>query len=182
MGKSKEFEIAFVGLKTGIHEFKYEVGDQFFGEEERDFSNCNATVKLLLDKKESFLLLKFEIGGTVDVVCDRCGNTLTKDLWDEFSMLVKMIDNPEEMNAQEEDPDVFYISKTESHIDIRSWVYEFVNLSIPLQKMCGEDEEGGSKCNKEALEMLKSMEVKEDANNANTIWQGLDKFKKIKKK
>ena len=52
MGKRKEFEIAFVGLKPGIHEFTFEVDDKFFaGVETRDFTNCTAFVKLQLDKK-----------------------------------------------------------------------------------------------------------------------------------
>ena len=75
MGKSREFEIAFVALKPGIHEFTYEVDDKFFAEDvARDFSNCTATIKLQLDKKSGFMLLKFEIGGKADVECDRCGN------------------------------------------------------------------------------------------------------------
>ena len=115
MGKRKAIEIAFVGLKPGIHEFTYVVDDSFFAEAEgREFANCTATVKLQLDKKSSFFLLKFEVGGIADVACDRCGNQLTKDLWDEFNILVKMVDNPEEMNQQEEDPDVYYISRSES--------------------------------------------------------------------
>jgi hypothetical protein len=62
MGKRREFEIAFVGLKPGIHEFTYEVDDTFFAQvETRDFSISKAIVKLQLDKKSGFLLLKFEI-------------------------------------------------------------------------------------------------------------------------
>jgi uncharacterized metal-binding protein YceD (DUF177 family) len=178
MGKRKVFEIAFVGLKPGIHEYTYEVNDEFFAEiENREFTNCSATVKLQLDKKSSFFLLKFEIGGKADVICDKCGNTLTKDLWDEFNMLVKMVDNPEEMNEQEEDPDVFYISKTESHLQLNDWIFEFVSLSVPNQKMCTEEEFGGEKCNKEVLQKLKEMEVKYTAENADNIWKDLDKFK-----
>ena len=56
------------------------------------------------------------------------------------------------MNNQEEDPDVFYISRTESHIDVAGWIYEFVLLSFPLQKMCSDEEMGGPQCNKEVLE------------------------------
>ena len=123
------------------------------------------------------MLLKFEVGGKADVVCDRCSNTLTMDLWDEFNMLVKMVDNPEEMNELEDDPDVFYISKTESHLYLNEWLFEFVSLSVPMQKMCSPEEVGGTKCNKEVLEMLKIMEAKDDADNANTIWKGLEKFK-----
>jgi uncharacterized metal-binding protein YceD (DUF177 family) len=178
MGKRREFEIGFVGLKPGVHEFTFEVDEKFFAEvESRDFSNCSAVVKLQLDKKTGFMLLKFEVGGKADVECDRCGNTLTMDLWDEFNMVVKMVDNPDEMNQSEDDPDVFYISQTESHLHLTDWIYEFVSLSVPLQKMCKEEDLGGPQCNKEVLAKLDEMRVSEDGKNANTIWKGLEKFK-----
>ena len=178
MAGKRTFEIAFVGLKPGIHEFNYEVDDKFFAEKGApDFTNCRSNIKLLLDKKSSFMLLKFEIGGKADVACDRCGNSLTMDIWDEFNMLVKLVENPDEMNDQEEDPDVFYISRTESHIDVGNWIYEFVLLSFPLQKMCSEQEMGGPQCNNEVLEKLKEMEAKMVDHNATTLWKGLDKFK-----
>ncbi len=182
MAAKRAFEIAFVGLKQGVHEFNYTVDDKFFVEKgDPDFTNCTANIKLLLDKKSSFMLLKFEIGGKADVICDRCGNPLGMDIWDEFSMLVKLVENPDEMNAQEEDPDVFYISRTESHIDVANWIYEFVLLSFPLQKLCSPDEMGGPQCNKEVLEKLKNMEAKEEQTNANQLWKGLDQFRKTKK-
>jgi len=182
MASKRTFEIAFVGLKPGVHEFNYVVDDKFFVEKgEPDFTNCQANIKLQLDKKSSFMLLKFEIGGKADITCDRCGNPLGMDIWDEFNMLVKLVDNPDEMNAQEEDPDVFYISRTESHIDVGNWIYEFVLLSFPLQKMCSPEEIGGPQCNKEVLEKLKAMEVKEEEHNANQLWKGLEQFKKVKK-
>ena len=135
----------------------------------------------LLISGSLFFLLKFEIGGKADVVCDRCSNILTKDLWDEFNMVVKMVDNPDEMNEKEEDPDIHYISKTESHLYLNDWIYEFVSLSVPMQKMCSEQEFGGEKCNTAVLEKLRIMEVKDSGQNANTIWKGLDQFKKNKK-
>lgn len=178
MGKRRDFEIAFVGLKPGIHEFVYEVDDKFFAEvETRDFTNCTAVIKLQLDKKVGFLLLKFEIGGKSDVMCDRCGNTITMDLWDEFNMLVKMVDSPQEMNEREEDPDTFYIAKTESHLHLNNWIYEFVSLSVPMQKTCKEEDLGGPQCNNDVLEKLKEMEANDAANNAKAIWKDLEKFK-----
>lgn len=183
MAGKRAFEIAFVGLKQGVHEFNYVVDDKFFVEKGNpDFTNCHANIKLLLDKKSSFMLLKFEIGGKADVTCDRCGNPLlAMDIWDEFNMLVKLVENPDEMNQHEEDPDVYYISRTESHVDISGWIYEFVLLSFPLQKMCSEEEMGGPQCNKEVLEKLKAMEVKEEQTNATHLWKGLEQFKKTKK-
>ncbi|HRD58127.1 MAG TPA: DUF177 domain-containing protein [Ferruginibacter sp.] len=178
MASKRAFEIAFVGLKPGLHEFGYELDDKFFAEKGvTDVSNIKANVKLVLEKNTGFMRLTFEVGGNADVNCDRCGNPLTMDLWDEFRMLVKLVDTPDEMNEQEEDPDVFYISRTESHLDVSDWLYEFVLLSVPMQRMCGEDEKGNSKCNKEVLEKLKQMEARNAENNSNNLWKGLDKFK-----
>ncbi len=178
MGNRREFEIAFVGLKPGIHEFKYEVDHKFFAEYNRtDFTNCQASIRLTLEKNTSFMMLKFEIGGNVDVICDRCGNTLNMDLWDEFNMVVKQVENPEEMNQNEEDPDIFYISRTESHLHLADWIYEFVSLSIPMQRMCDEQEIGGPQCNKEILAMLKKMGSGKIENN-HPLEKGLEKFRK----
>ncbi len=178
MGNRREYDIAFVGLKPGIHEFNYEVDDKFFVDyKETDFSNCHASVKLTLEKNTSFMLLKFEIGGSVTVGCDRCGNILPMDLWDEFKVVIKQVENPEEMNENEEDADVFYISRTESHIHLADWIYEFVLLSIPNQRMCSDEEMGGPQCNKEILAMLKKMQSSKVENN-HPLQKGLEKFKK----
>ncbi len=179
MNFKREYEIAFVGLKPGIHNYEYKVDDKFFTHfGEQDFTNANATVKLQLDKHQGFMQLKFEVGGTVDTQCDRCGNPLTVSLWDEFNILVKLVDEPEQMNDEEEDPDVYYISRTESHLHLENWIYEFVSLSVPMQKSCGTDTKGKSKCDKEALKKLEQMEA-EAKKTALPIWKGLDKFKDL---
>lgn len=177
MANRHEYEIAFVGLKPGKHEFVYEIDDKFFANyKPQDFTDAHVTVKLILDKQTSFLMLKFEIGGTVNLQCDMCGNTIVNTLWDDFEMLVKIVDNPDEMNADEEDPDVYYISRTESHIDVAGWIYEFINLSIPLQRKCPDKPDGSSGCNQEALETLKKLNQR-NSESENPIWKGLDKFR-----
>lgn len=182
MSRRREFEIAFVGLKPGVHEYSYVINDKFFDAfQQQDFRNCKAHVKLLLDKKTSFMLLKFEIGGTMEVTCDRCNNNLPLELWDEFSITVKMAEEPELMNGQEDDPDVYYISRGESHIDVASWIYEFINLSLPMQKTCGYEKMNGPYCNAAALNILKKMEPEENKKKENPIWKGLEKFKDLDK-
>lgn len=179
MNSRRNYNIAFVGLKPGIHEFEYEINDKFFTEyQEQDFRNCVAHIKLTLDRKQSFMLLKFEVGGKIEVTCDRCGNGLPLDLWDEFNIVVKMVDEPELMNEQEEDPDVYYISKGESHLHLSDWIYEFINLSIPMQRMCGPDQIGGPSCNKEVLAMLAKL-GEDHKMAANPLWKGLEKFRNL---
>ncbi|MFT4203226.1 MAG: DUF177 domain-containing protein [Chitinophagaceae bacterium] len=185
MGNRRAFDIAFVGLKPGVHEFEYRIDDKFFESYgEQDFHNCQADVKLTLDKKNGFILLTFDISGTVGSQCDRCGNPLTLHLWDEFNIIVKMVEEPNVMNEKEDDPDVYYISRTESHLKLSDWIYEFVNLSIPNQHYCGEDADGKAKCNPEVLSKLAQMERRADeadeiAKKENSIWKDLDKFKDL---
>lgn len=179
MSGRREYDIAFVGLKPGVHEYNYEVDEKFFASyPDKDFSNVKAKIRLLLEKNSNFMLLKFEVGGTADAQCDRCGNPLPLQLWDDFEVLVKLVDDPDKMNDEEEDPDVFYISRGESHLNVENWIYEFVTLSVPTHRMCPEDQVGGPQCNKEVLEMLKKMNETEN-NSQNPIWKGLDKFRNI---
>jgi uncharacterized metal-binding protein YceD (DUF177 family) len=180
MGHRREFEIAFVGLKPGIHKFDYEIDDKFFEAfQQQDFFNCKASVKLTLDKKTGFMLLKFEMGGNLEVTCDRCNNNLPLELWDEFRLTVKMVEEPELMNDQEEDPDVYYIGSSESHFDIANWIYEFINLSIPMQRTCSYEIMDGPHCNRAAMDVLKKMSAGENENKENPIWKGLEKFKDL---
>jgi uncharacterized metal-binding protein YceD (DUF177 family) len=181
MSNRREFEIAFVGLKPGVHVFEYSIDDKFFEDfQEQDFRDCNAQVKLILEKSSStFMMLKFEMGGTVDVTCDRCNNNLPLQLFDEFNMTVKMVEDPDMMNDQEVDPDVYYISKGESHLDVKAWIYEFINLSIPMQKTCEYEAMDGPYCNPAARELLNGLKADEEAKE-NPIWKDLKgKFKDL---
>ena len=176
----RDYDIAFVGLKPGPHEYLYEVDDRFFEDRpQQSFTGCKARVKLTVDKHAGFLMLRFEVGGTVELTCDRCGNPLTQELWDDFELVVKMVDEPDAMNDANEDPDVFFISRTESHINVADWLYEFINLSVPTHPVCKTGEDGEPTCDPKALEVLKRMDVESNAGPSaeNPIWKGLDKFR-----
>lgn len=173
----REYEIAFVGLTPGVHEFNYGITDRFFEEYgEQDFWDCQATVKLLLEKTSNFMMLRFQVGGTLKVVCDRCSSNLPLALFEDFTVTIKAVENPEEMNENEEDPDVFYISRGESHLNVAPMIYEFVNLSVPMQKECEYENMDGPYCSEAARDTLNKMK-EEIANKENTVWKGLEKFK-----
>ena len=177
MNHRRAYEIAFVGLKPGIHHFDYQVDDKFFKHYgDQDFSNCKAKIKLELEKNNSFMLLKFDVDGTAEVNCDRCGNELKLQLWDEFRMTVKLVDEPDAMNEQEEDPDVYYISKTESHIYVGDWIYEFINLSIPLNHVNCDNLKDEKPCNQDILNRLTRQKVKKQVAK-DPRWDNLSKIK-----
>ncbi|HEX8315481.1 MAG TPA: DUF177 domain-containing protein [Flavisolibacter sp.] len=179
MSSRREYEIAFVGLKPGVHEFNYEITDRFFEEYgEQDFRDCKATVKLLLEKTTNFMMLRFQVGGTLRVICDRCSSDLPLALFEDFTVTVKAVENPEEMNESEEDPDVFYISRGESHLSVAPMIYEFINLSVPTQKECEFEDMDGPYCNAAAREALMKMRQGDDEKQ-NPLWKGLEKFKDL---
>src|SRR5690242_10080413 len=100
-----QYDIAFVGLKNGVHEFCYDIDDQFFSAYgQPDFTDSRLQVRLQLDKKSTFFLLKFEVTGTVSVNCDRCGDPFRMNIWDEFPLVVKLVENPDSL-PPDEDPD-----------------------------------------------------------------------------
>ena len=124
------------------------------------------------------MLLRFEIGGKADVACDRCSNELPFQLFDEFSITVKMVEDPGKMNEQEDDPDIYYIARGESHVSVKDWIYEFVNLSIPMQKTCEYENMDGPFCNPTARALLKGIKT-ENQPQENALWKGLEKFKNL---
>lgn len=180
MRPHKEFEIAFVGLKSGIHEFDYDIDDKFFSAYKTpDFSNSKLHIRLLLDKKSGFFLLKFEITGEVLVNCDRCGDPFELPVWDEFNMVVKLVEDPSLLEA-DDDPNVAYLSRHESLLQVADWIYEFSLLSVPMQRIHPDNNEGKSGCNPKALKMLDEMKQR-SGKEENPVWKDLDKFKNILK-
>jgi uncharacterized metal-binding protein YceD (DUF177 family) len=178
MGQNRAFEIAFVGLRPGLHEFEYRIEDKFFTDfGPQEFNNCQTTIKLKLDKHQGFMQLNFDVDGKVESNCDRCGNPLTVQLWDEFKLIVKLVDDPDTMNSQEEDPDIYYLDRHESHLSIASWIYEFITLSFPLQHICPENEKGESTCNQKALAELKKLMTAPLETHNQALWKGLEKIK-----
>jgi len=180
MKHNREYEIAWQGLKPGIHKFQYEVNDRFIQEREidQDFKDLDAQVNLSFDKQNNFFLLHFDIDGSVTVACDRCGDDFKLRLWDEFDLLIKLMG--EDANDIAEDADVVYIPRSETVIDISKWIYEFVLLSIPLQRVHPDKADGTPGCNEQALKLLNQLS-EPDENAKKDIWKGLEALKGDKK-
>jgi uncharacterized metal-binding protein YceD (DUF177 family) len=181
MKHNREFEIAWQGLKPGVHTFQYEIGDRFMDEREveRDFKDLDAQVSVNFDKKTNFFLLHVDIDGSVTVPCDRCGDEFKLRLWDEFDLLIKL--SGEDADEIDEESDVVFIPRSETVIDLSNWLYEFIMLSIPLQRVHPEKEDGTPGCNPQALKLLSQLAEPEDEPK-NNIWKGLESLKENKAK
>jgi uncharacterized metal-binding protein YceD (DUF177 family) len=181
MKHHREFEIPWFGLKDGLHEYQFEITDAVMANIGQDYdgiANIVAQVGLKLDKHNGFLQLHFDIDGTAEVICDRCGDPYPLQLWDEFDLIVKFTSDDEAADDDEsEDADIVFLPRTETILDVSEWIAEFVILSVPMQHIHPDLEDGSSGCNPEALRLLDKMRVQEDAKK--NIWTGLDQFKNL---
>ena len=170
MKSNREFEIAFVGLKPGIHEYNYSVDSRFFEQfEKTEFHSAKVDVKLTLDKKSGTFLLHFDLNGQVTLPCDRCGDDFDLPLWDEFDLVVKIVDDELVEAKSKEDSEIGYIGRSESVMDVSFWIYEFIVLSVPIQHIHPDDQDGNSTCNPDALKFLKPNRE----NETNPFWDEL---------
>ncbi len=181
MKYDREFEIAWQGLKNDLYTYQYDIDYQFMldkGSAIGDIKDLKAQVVLKFDKKDSFFMLHFDIGGTAVVPCDRCGDDFDLSLWDEFSLLIKLAG--EDAEDVDEDADVVFIPRHETVIDISKWIYEFILLSIPLQRLHPDLPDGTAGCNPEVLKILNQLsDPGEEARKE--IWKGLDSLKDVGK-
>ena len=178
MKNSRVFEIAWQGLKLGEHELIFDLDDKFlmWKYPETEYKQLNVQIKVTFDKQVNFFMFHFNIDGSLAVPCDRCGEEFELSLWDEFDLLVKLNDVEDEDQIEEE-ADVVFISRSETVLDISDWLYEFLMLSIPLQKIHPQDAKGNDTCNPDVLAFLKQSAEALEQENKNTIWKGLDSIK-----
>ena len=176
MKHNREFEIAWQGLKPGPHTYTYDIDDRFMQEREVDesFSNWDARITLVFDKHESFFMCHFDVDGNVTVPCDRCGDDFKLRLWDEFDLVIKLTG---EDSVNEDEDDVVFIPRSETVLDISGWLYEFLMLSVPLQHIHPDKEDGTSGCNPLALNLLDKLS--EPAQPDNPLWKGLETLKGV---
>jgi len=156
----RQYRIPFTGLKLGVHQFRFEVGEDFF----KSFGGAtigksNVQVEVRFDKKESFFVLDFYIGGTVEVECDRCAEKFNQEILDEHRVYVKF--DAEAKRRHDDDDDIMYISPNDIDVDVSQLIYELVNLSLPMQKICKPKADGSPGCNEKVLKILEGKKQKD---------------------
>lgn len=145
----KEFVIPFVGLKQGVHEFNFEIGNKFFESIEYSIvQKGKVNVKLSLDKKETMLVGDFTLHGTVESTCARCTEPVDSEVEGEFQLVYKFDDKPSE------DESLVIIYPEEYEIDVKDSILEFILVSLPSRTVHEEGE-----CNEEITNILSEYQV-----------------------
>ena len=86
--------VKFSGLKEGVHNFSFDIGNKFFESfEYDDFIDVDITTKLKLEKKTNMLNLDFLFSGKLKVPCDLTMEPFYIDIKTDYSVIVKFAEN-----------------------------------------------------------------------------------------
>jgi uncharacterized protein len=141
---NSEFVIPFIGLKTGLHVFEFEVSDLFFEEIEYSIiSRGNVHVRLELEKKETMLIGTYQVEGLVTTDCDRCTEDIDVEVEGEYQIIYKCGGDVSDDEA------LIVLDKDAFEIDVKLNVYELISVSLPVRKIHEKND-----CNPEMIALL----------------------------
>ena len=177
MQTRKEYIIQFVGLGLGLHEYQFEVKDSFFLDHEySEIQKANIVVDLKLLKQSQMMVLEFEISGTVRTECDLCTGEFDLPISGNYKLIVKVGGS----DTGNEDDDIITIAANEHELDVAQYIYEYITLSFPINRVHPLDKKGKSTCDKETLEKLEKFlteEEKKEEEQTDPRWAGLKNIK-----
>ncbi|MBC6410308.1 MAG: DUF177 domain-containing protein [Ekhidna sp.] len=125
------YKINIFGLKNGTHKFDFGFDNNFFTEFKNSLvSKGKGTCEILMNKTDSMITLKFNIFGIIELECDRTLELFDYPIDVSRSIIYKYGDEEKELSE-----DVFVILKKTQEIRIDSFLYEIINLEIPMKKL-----------------------------------------------
>lgn len=176
MDPMRQYEIAFVGLKEGVHKLRFEIDDQFFSNFEASIVNSgNVVVDLAFEKHPSFFLLDFHLNGKLMMPCDRCAVDLEYPIDAEQRVVVKF-DDHREGDHDDSMGDVIHLSKNATHLNTAQLIYEFISLSVPVNHINCDNIIGNKPCDEKVLEQLRHS-AEQAEHPVDHRWDDLNKIK-----
>ena len=149
------FVINFAGLKSGSHNFNFNIDTKFFeGFDYFDFKSVELETKLELDKQQTTLNFLFNTNGNILVPCDLTTEDFRMPVLSNLNLHVKF----GEIYSDESD-EILILPYGTHQIDISQYIYEMVILSVPLKKIHPGIKDGS--LNSDILERLKLLQPKE---------------------
>lgn len=171
--KSK-YDIEFKGLGEGLHEFEFQIDDLFFEYfKESPVESGKVVIKVILEKRSSFLKLHFKLKGRIELMCDRCLDNYLQKIKLKTELFVKFGEK-----EFEEGENVIWVLPEEHQLNLAQLIYEFTILSIPLRHVHPKNNDGNRDCNREMLKKLKDHMHSEqgDETPVDPRWDALTKF------
>ena len=141
------FIIPLNGLTAGENTFSWQADKEFFESfENTEILDAHLDTDVRVEKSGRYIGVDCDVRGKVTVECDRCLDELDMPIDVEIKLSVKygMEENSEEPQPGERE--VIFIPDTDAEFDLSQIIYDYVCLSLPMQRTHAEGE-----CNPEAM-------------------------------
>ncbi len=141
------------GLPQGRKEFRWRVGKTFFEHfENSEILAADLDVAVSAEKSGRFIGIDCGLTGEVTVACDRCLEDLSLPVETGFRLSVKFGQEPAEgSDVAEGEREIVWLPESDADFDLAQIVYDYVCLSLPVQRVHPEGE-----CNPDAVRYLSS--------------------------
>lgn len=170
MKELKEFDIPFVGLKEGEHQFEYKINKAFFEFfKYEDIQDSEVNVTLTFVKKATVLELFFTCKGWVKVACDVINELYKQPIAANLKLVIKFGDT-----YNDENEELLILPHSEFKINVSQYIYEAIVLAIPLKRMHPGIADGT--VDSEILKKLEELKIKKEKKETDPRW---DKLKDI---
>lgn len=170
----KEFDISFISLKEGIHQFEYTIDKKFFDFFNYDeFYDSSVKVALSFLKNTTIFELDFVFSGWVEVACDVTTELFHQPIEAKMHLVVKFGD---EFNDENEE--LLIIPFSENKINVAQYIYEAIVLAVPLKRIHPGVMDGS--LHSEVLEKLKEFEIKEEELEEKSTKENDPRWNKLK--
>ena len=154
MAENKDFIIQIKGLQVGKHNYSFSIDGSFFRDfENSQILNADLQAEVVLEKGSGWMNVVADIAGDVTVECDRCLDDVVLPMDFSCSMGVKFAKDIEDGNGDE----FIVMDPADGELDLTQFIYDYVCLNLPLQKVHEEGE-----CNSEVMAKLSSLNEKEE--------------------
>lgn len=171
MNVLKEYNVVFSGLALGEHNYSYEINRPFFDSfEYADFEDIKIKVQVMLEKQDTLISIHFDISGSVDVFCDRCGDELTKSIQASNTLVLKFSDH-----ISDQGDDLLIMPNTAFEINLAQYIYEYASLAIPVRRAHDDD------CLSDYNAKQREEEIKTESEQIDPRWKALEELKKKSK-
>jgi uncharacterized metal-binding protein YceD (DUF177 family) len=153
MARLNTFKIQFHSFGNGEHEFSFNVDDSFFTFfEEGEIGHGKVDIKVVLTKGIRQMQFDIYLDGWVEVACDLCLDAFNQDIKADYTLFGKFGEGNSEAEV-----DVIWFSDGDYEIDLASYIYEYIVLSLPMKKVHPDDPDGESGCDPDMLDRLNEM-------------------------
>lgn len=129
MSKFSSYSIQLKTMEIGESLLEYHLDNEFFeaiGEEAIQKGNINAKIRVVKSTKQSELF--FELEGKVVVLCDRCLEEMDQPIKTSGHLIVRM-----GKEFMDDGDDIVVIPEEQGIINVSWFMYEFVELAIPIK-------------------------------------------------